>query len=156
MCAQAETDVSSSVFEDAFLIYCPLVFSLFPLLPLSSFFSLRPLSLFHQGPRVKEGQLQLEALQDPEGLTSDLNVTALCHPFILNLTQQYEWRQNRGGRINEGACPERRGEVHLSFHSPKTILCLGMEALDMKRRYSVFYLAVMKSCVSQRNQTTRR
>lgn len=83
-------------------IFCPSVPPVRPAFVLLLFSpSSEPLSSRSSGRR--EQQLP-EAVWDPEGLTSDLNVTAPCHQFILNLTQQYERAHNRACRINAGAC----------------------------------------------------
>lgn len=74
-----------------------------------------PSSLFNQEPQVKGSSSCLRAVQDPDGVISDLYVTASRSPFILNLPQWYEWRQSRTGKINERACREF-GSRASSFH----------------------------------------
>lgn len=97
-------------------------------------------SLFNQEPQVKGSSSCLRAAQDPDGVISDLYVTASRSPFILNLPQWYERRQSRTGKINERACREF-GSRASSFHregggrwmgaspAPKTVLVLG-RAID--------------------------
>lgn len=71
--------------------------------------------LFHQGPQVKGSSSCLRLFRILRVWPLTFHVTAPCRPFILNLTQQYEWRRSRAeqaGSMREHAWNSAAG-LHL-------------------------------------------